>query len=183
MITATFPPPGQNVEADCLKGREEKAGCSKSFCLVLTNPPQFQRWGWKRKIQILVQQLSYTAVLVSGNNEPGNPSLVSASSVHGLWAAFVPFGQSCLAKDRLSSQVEIQRQINFSPAPGTLNIALHQPGSETVGFFQQTWYQRTALAGLNKWVWKSPLCYYEHTTQYFTSCLKKWKMKVRWCRV
>lgn len=94
-------------------------------------------------------------------------------SLLSVWA----LGHLCtlwprLAKDRFSSQMEIQRQINFSSAPGTINIALHQPGSETVGFFQQTWYQRTALAGLNKWVWKSPLCYYKHMTQYFTSCLE-----------
>lgn len=31
--------------------------------------------------------------------------------------------------------MEIQRQLNFSPAPGTLDIALHQPGSETVKIF------------------------------------------------
>lgn len=48
IITAIFPAPGGNAGVGCLKGQEEKAGCIKSLCLVLTNPPQFQVWGKKK---------------------------------------------------------------------------------------------------------------------------------------
>lgn len=116
MITATFPAPRGSAGVGCFRGQEEKAGCYESLCLVQTLP-DFKDGDEKQRSRfLLVQQLSYTALLGSGSSEPGNPSLVSASSACGLWDTFVPSDRSCLASDRLSSQMGNIKVVHLSPS-------------------------------------------------------------------
>lgn len=154
IVTATFPPPGGRSGVGCFRQQEEKSGCWESVCPVLTNPPQFQRWGWKTKIQSLACAI---AVLhcSSGQQQPWARNSFPHSGLLSTWALgqFCAFEPLCPASDRLRSQ--------SSPFPQhqvVLNVVLHQPGRETL-LFQQNWHQSTSMAVLNRRVQKSPPCY------------------------